>query len=118
MRRWAATTALALRVSGQLFGFSKSLRNTERGWVADTPEGEAIVRFSEPNQWGVLDHHVKVAGKPDVYIPLRMIANGEGTEVELVLYRQPEMTDIDFARDAGRVEKDLASLKKLLEKSL
>jgi len=96
-------------------GLSKSLHRTDDGWVADTPAGEAKLRFTDRNPYGVLDHRVQVAGKPEVYIPLRMIANGSGTEVELVLFRQPEMSDADFARDAEAIEKDLASLKKLLE---
>lgn len=98
-------------------GLSKSLHKTTEGWVADTPQGEAIVRFSEPNAHGVLDHWVSMAGKTEVYIPLRMIANGSCTEVELVLFRQPEMNDLDFEHDAGLVLQDLNALKKLLEAS-
>lgn len=98
-------------------GLSKSLHQTDKGWVADTPQGEATVRFTEPNAHGVLDHWVDMPGKAEVYIPLRMIANGSGTEVELVLFRQPEMSDADFERDEGLIVKDLAALKRLLEKS-
>lgn len=96
-------------------GLSQSLHETDAGWVADTPAGRAIVRFSDPNPHGVLDHWVRIDGKAEIYIPLRMIANGSGTEVELVLYRQPEMSDADFERDAASVTQDLAALKALLE---
>ncbi|RYX95407.1 MAG: SRPBCC family protein [Comamonadaceae bacterium] len=96
-------------------GLSETLHRTDKGWVASTPMGDAMVTFSEPNTFGVLDHWVDVEGKPQVYIPLRMIANGSGTVVELVLLRQPGMTDADFDKDASAIEKDLASLKKLLE---
>lgn len=96
-------------------GLSKTLHQTDKGWVAVTPAGEAIVRFSDPNPYGVLDHRVAMAGKPEVYIPLRMIADGDGTLVELVLFRQPGMTDADFDHDADMVRKDLAALKALLE---
>lgn len=96
-------------------GMGSTLRETERGWIADTPLGEALVRFSEPNAHGVLDHWVRIGDRPEIYIPLRMIANGTGTEVELMLLRQPDMADADFERDAGLVEADLRRLKKLLE---
>ncbi|WP_209437083.1 hypothetical protein [Methylobacterium variabile] len=96
-------------------GLARSLRRTERGWIADTPAGEAVVRFSAPNEHGVLDHWVRVAGRPEIYVPLRMIANGDGTEVELILYRQPEMSDADFEHDAELVRRDLATLKQVLE---
>jgi hypothetical protein len=92
-----------------------SLRQTAKGWVAETPTGEAMVRFTDPNPYGVLDHWVAFDGKPEIYIPLRMIANRNGTEAELVLFRQPEMSDAEFASDAALVEKDLATLKRLLE---
>ncbi|MDI1260134.1 SRPBCC family protein [Aquabacterium sp.] len=98
-------------------GLSKSLHKTTKGWVADTPQGEAIVRFSEPNAYGVLDHWVEMSGKAKVYIPLRMVANASCTEVELVLFRQPEMNDLDFDKDEGLVLQDLIALKKLLEAS-
>ena len=51
----------------------------------------------------------------EIYIPLRVIANGTGAEVMLTLFRLPEMTDAVFARDAEWVAKDLAALKALLE---
>jgi len=96
-------------------GLSQSLHETPKGWVANTPQGEAIVRFSQPNAYGILDHWVKMADRPEVYIPLRMIANGSCTEVELVLFRQPEMSDADFERDQHLVRQDLVALKQLLE---
>ena len=97
-------------------GLSSSLQRTERGWIADTPGGKATVRFSEPNQYGVLDHWVRVDGQPEIYIPMRLIANGNSTEVELVLFRQPGMSDADFDRDTGLVKRDLSVLKTLLER--
>jgi hypothetical protein len=96
-------------------GLAKSLRHTSRGWVADTSEGEATVRFSEQNAYCVLDHWVAIKGRPETYIPLRMIKNGDGTEVELVLFRQAHMTDEIFDQDTALVVLDLASLKALLE---
>ena len=96
-------------------GLSKSLQHTEKGWIASTPEGDAIVQFSERNSHGVLDHWVRLNEKPVTYVPLRMIANGDATEVELVLFRQPHMTDEAFARDAASVTSDLSTLKRLLE---
>lgn len=96
-------------------GLSKSLHKTAKGWEADTPQGKAYVRFSDENPYGVLDHWVSFPGKPDIHIPLRMIPNGQGTEVELVLFRQPDMTDAQFAHDAELVMADLKALKRLLE---
>jgi hypothetical protein len=56
-------------------------------------------------------------GKPVIHIPLRLIENGTGTQAVFTLYRQPDMCDDDFIRDAAMVCQDLKSLKALLERS-
>ncbi|WP_404712670.1 SRPBCC family protein [Sphingomonas sp. MMS24-J13] len=96
-------------------GMAGSLRRDGERWVADTPEGEAEVRFSPPNEYGILDHHVVLPGKPEIYIPLRLIANREGCELIFTLFRQPDMDDAAWDRDEALVRKDLATLKALLE---
>lgn len=53
--------------------------------------------------------------KPVIYIPLRMIENGNGTQVMFTLFRQPGMDDMNFDQDAAMVRKDLSALKRLLE---
>lgn len=74
------------------------------------------MRFAERNSFGVLDHYVTVAPGAEVYVPLRVIANGTGSEVIFTLFRLPEMTEEKFAEDQKLVEQDLGTLKNLLEK--
>ena len=81
----------------------------------DTPEGD---RHLQPgDDYGVLDHRVRIAGKPEIHIPPRTIANGDTTKVELVPFRQPGMDDAAFERDAAQAERELAALKALLEQA-
>jgi hypothetical protein len=94
-----------------------TLTLTEEGWVAGTPGAEAIVRFAPENEYGVLDHSMKLQGKPEVYIPLRMVQNGHGTQVELMLFRLDQWSDDDFERETALFKEDLHSLKMLLEAS-
>lgn len=96
-------------------GLANSLRQEDEGWVADTPQGKLRIRFSAPNAFGVLDHWVTLPNRSVVYVPLRTLANRHGTEVIFTLFRQPEMDDAMFARDAGLVNADLQALKRLLE---
>jgi hypothetical protein len=96
-------------------GLSTSLHRIGDVWHADTPAGAATVTFSPHNPYGVLDHWVSLAGKPDIYIPLRMIKNGDATEIMFTLFRQPGMDEAAFDEDAGHVERDLMALKALLE---
>jgi hypothetical protein len=62
-----------------------------------------------------MDHYVDTGKGPEVYVPMRVIANAEGAEVLLTLFRQPQMTQEQFLADAEWVKRDLSSLKDLLE---
>ena len=98
-------------------GLASSLQDLEGNWIAETPEGRARVRFSPKNAHGVLDHWVDPPGSSTIYIPLRLIANGDGCELVLTLFRQPGMSDEKFEADAAWVVKDLASAKRMLEQA-
>jgi hypothetical protein len=91
------------------------LRKDGDQWLADGPEGPIRIRFTPYNSFGVMDHFVDTAEDPTVYVPLRVVQNGDGAEVMLTLFRQPEMDDQRFAADAKWVNRDLRSLKTLIE---
>lgn len=98
-------------------GLGSSLRRNGDDWVVETPEGQAAVRFSEPNTYGVLDHQVRLPRGGTVYVPLRVVANGPGCDLVLTLFRRPETSDAQFAADAEWVMRDLEAAKRLLERS-
>lgn len=84
-------------------------------WRAKTVNGDANVRFTEKNEYGIADHYVTIGNNPEVYIPIRVIANGKGSEVLFTLFRLPDMTDEKYRQDRAAVEKDLRTLKDKLE---
>jgi len=96
-------------------GLAATLRKVDDEWVADTPEGRAVVRFSERNTYGVLDHAVTLPRGVTVYVPLRVVAKGGSCELVLTLFRQPGTSDERFAADAQWVMRDLDAAKRLLE---
>lgn len=98
-------------------GLGSELRREGEGedWIVAAPDGEARVRFSARNELGVLDHWVTLASGHTVYIPLRVIAHGDGAEITLTLLRLPQMSDAEFERDSEWVLRDLNRLKVLLE---
>ncbi|WP_342235007.1 SRPBCC family protein [Inquilinus sp. OTU3971] len=98
-------------------GLADSLRREGDGWVADTPEGTMRVRFTPPNPFRIADHWVIPPNGAEISLPIRVLANGGGSEVTFHLFRLPEMDDARFARDAEWVERDLATLKRVLETS-
>lgn len=85
------------------------------GWLADTPGGTIVIHFSPANDFGVLDHVVTLTSGASIFVPMRVIINGSGSEVLLTLFRQPDMSDERFQDDADWVIRDLTALKTLLE---
>ena len=96
-------------------GIGASIKNINGEWVADAPNGPVKVRFVPRNDLGVLDHYVTVAPDVEVYVPLRVIPNGSGSELTFTLFRQPDMTDQKFKEDAEWVLRDVTKLKEILE---
>lgn len=84
-------------------------------WKTRGPAGPVRIRFTAHNGFGIMDHHVEAGGGAEIYVPMRIVANGEGAEVLFTLFRQPGMSDEIFARDAEWVARDLAALKALVE---
>jgi hypothetical protein len=94
------------------------LRQTAQGWVADSPMGEVTVEFSPANEFGVLDHVVRMPSGEAVYNPLRVVPAGPGEsrcEVVFSLRRRDDMTDEQFEQDAAAVAADLEALRRLVE---
>ena len=86
-------------------------------WTASDPSGNSVrIRFTQSNEFGVLDHDVFVDGRI-VHVALRVMPNGDGAEVNFLLLQENGMTDAEFERDAAAVRKDLATLKQILEAS-
>lgn len=96
-------------------GLGNGLKQYGDAWTADTDNGQVRIRFSTRNTYGVLDHWVSLPTGQTVYIPLRVIANGEHSELVFTLLRQPDMDDAKFAADAAWVMRDLQRLKDILE---
>lgn len=85
------------------------------GWIAHDPGGNAIrITFTPSNPFGVLDHDVHTPGGI-VHVALRVVPNGDGAEVTFLLLQERGMTDDELARDAAAVQKDLDTLKRLME---
>lgn len=96
-------------------GLSRSpLVKDGEAWTAEGPVGPIRIRFTGRNAFGVMDHTIDAGTGPEIYVPLRVIANGEGAEVLLTLFRQPGMSDAKFAADAEWVRRDLLALKVLV----
>ena len=69
--RWAAGLGTRFERSGE-------------EWTAQDPDGRPIrIRFSRPNEFGVLDHIVFAEGGAETRNAMRVVANGTGAEVDV-----------------------------------
>lgn len=82
--------------------------------VVSSPMGEVRVRFTPPNDHGVLDHVVTLPDGTTVLNPMRVVAHPDGAEVVFTV-RQLQMSEAELERDAALVAADLVALKVLLE---
>jgi len=96
-------------------GLATVVENIEGRWLLGTGGDRASVVFAERNTFGVVDHEVTLPSGEVVYVPMRVIRNGDGCDVVLTVRRQPGMPDADFDRDSGLVQADLGRLKRVLE---
>ena len=100
--RWATT-------------FCRSIRCEGDGWVMETSLGTMAIRLAPENDLGVLDHYLTPPGVETLYVPMRVVSNGSGSEVIFTLFRLPDVSDEAYAADAALVRQDLDRLKGLLE---
>jgi len=91
------------------------LRREDGEWVADSALGRVVVAFVAPNDMGVADHDVTLPSGETITNPMRVVPNGDGCDVVFSVRRRPEMSDADFAADAGAVSRDLAVLRSIME---
>lgn len=84
-------------------------------WLLATAQGPVRLRFVADNPFGVLDHSVQAADGTEVYVPMRVLANGEASTLLLTLFRSQPTDDAQFDADRAMVTADLQRLKAVLE---
>ena len=97
-------------------GLSGTISNINGEWIAESPMGSVKVDFSPRNAFGILDHHVTLPSGEAVYNPMRVLPNDDGSEVVFTVYQRPDVSAEAFAEDTAAVQRDLESLKTLLER--
>jgi len=102
MPKWAKTYCLSIENSGDT-------------WTIMTQQGKEGIKIAEKNTLGVLDHYITTASGKKVYVPVRVVPNGDHSEVLFTVFQRPEMSDKNFTKDIKLVKKDLMVLKGLLE---
>jgi hypothetical protein len=97
--------------------FFQSVEWIDGEWVAQSAVGRVVVEFVHDNDLGVLDHTVTLPSGARLTNPMRVIPNGDGSEILFTLIQHQGMTDQQFGEDAELVLSDLHTLRRLLESS-
>ena len=84
-------------------------------WVGEMAAGERVVRFSERNRYGILDHALFKQGEEPIVTPMRVSANGEGCLLTYTFFQRPGMSEEQFASTIEWITTDFLALKTLLE---
>ena len=96
--------------------FIKSMtRETGNSWRAETDLGNLKIEFTPENEFGIIDHLVTLPDSSTVNNPMRVLANGNGSELVFTLFWMPDRTEEEFNQDAKLVESDLKKIKQILE---
>jgi hypothetical protein len=96
-------------------GLGSAAEHVDGRWYVETGSGRVHVAFAEPNAFGVLDHEVTLPTGEVFYNPMRGHARWQRVRGRVHGPATPGTTDDDFERDAGLVQADLTTLKRLME---
>lgn len=98
-------------------GICKSVTVKDGVWHVDTGTelGTVLLEFCTDNSFGVLDHAVTLPDGVSVLNPMRVLVNGEGSELLFTVFQTAGMSDETFVRDVQAVTRDLKTIKTLLE---
>jgi hypothetical protein len=96
-------------------GLGDGIDQVDGRWFLRAGDGSVEISFAPSNKFGVLDHYVTMPSGETIYVPMRVLADGEASEVVFTLRRLPEMTDEELAHDEAAVVADLLKLKAVLE---
>ena len=98
-------------------GICKSVTVIDGVWHVDTGTelGTVLLELCVDNRYGVLDHVVTLPNGHSQNNPMRVLANGEGSELMFTVFQAEGMSDEAFVKDVQAVTRDLKTIKALLE---
>lgn len=95
--------------------FIKSVTKKDDLWVGKTDIGDIKIKWTPANDFGIIDHQVRLTNGETVNNPMRVIPNNKGSEFIFTLFWLPNRTEQEFNEDAKAVATDLQKVKEILE---
>jgi len=83
-------------------------------WLFTGPHGKSKLKFNEDKSKGILDHqYIDEDSSWDV--PMRVVSNGDFSEVVITLKKPDEITDEQFNQRMTEIGEMFTSMKNILE---
>lgn len=76
---------------------------------------DLFFEFVPHNEFGVLEHTIRFDSGLELTNPMRIVANGNGSELMFTLFQNEGMSDQRFSEDVESVEKDLETIRRIME---
>ena len=91
--------------------------NSEGWWSFIGPYGKSKIKFNQNKSIGILDHDY-VDELSSWHTSMRIIPNGNFSEVKIILKKPEQLTDFQFNQRVKKISKLATSMKHILESKI
>ncbi len=91
-------------------------QNSDGSWSFSTPRGNANLKFMQNKTFGILDH-LYVDDESSWKVPMRVVSNGDESEVIITLVKPDVLTDEQFDERMVELGVLFGNLKKIIEQN-
>jgi hypothetical protein len=88
--------------------------NDSGWWLFTGPYGKSMLKFNENKSFGILDHQY-VDEESSWDVPMRVVSNGDVSEVLITLNKPDEITDEQFDLRVEELSDMFNSMKNIIE---
>ena len=88
--------------------------NDSGWWLFTGPYGKSMLKFNEDKSLGILDHQY-VDEESSWDVPMRVVSNGDVSEVLITLNKPDEITDEQFDLRVEEISAMFNSMKNIIE---
>jgi len=88
--------------------------NDDGWWFFTGPHGKSRLKFNENKSLGILDHqYIDEDSSWDV--PMRVVSNGDFSEVVMTLNKPDELNDVQFDQRVSEIGEMIVTMKNIIE---
>ena len=91
--------------------------NSDGWWSFIGPYGRSKLKFHENKSLGILDHQY-IDEESSWHIPMRVIPNGDFSEVVITLKKPEQLSDFQFNQRVLKINNIVTSMKNILESDI